>query len=147
MSRVAERSDSGLGGALVESGLKADLSFTQCSRLFLAELAFVLVGHFRSQTRAAILRMLLSLRNRQHLFSLPVGKCPGKLETYDPAQGEEAQRHLRNIAPLVQVGRLENFFVWNTVLFDRRLESAQSNQENYFNPPKKPSVAQRFRPD
>lgn len=45
-----------------------------------------------------------------------------QLLNYQPAEGVEAHGDLRNVAPLVQVSRLENLLVRNAVLLQGRLE-------------------------
>lgn len=65
MSRVAERSDAGLRGAFVESGLQSDLAVAQLPRLFLGEFALVLVGHFWTEPRSRVLGVFLSLSDEQ----------------------------------------------------------------------------------
>lgn len=43
--------------------------------------------------------------------------------TYDATQRVQAQRHLRNVAPLKQVGGLEDLLLRHAVLLDCRLEA------------------------
>ena len=75
MSRVAERADAGLIGALVEAGLETDVALVG-AQLLLAELALVLLRHFRPESRTRVLRVLLSLRSFKHATSLPSQVLP-----------------------------------------------------------------------
>lgn len=74
------------------------------AKLFFGECTFVLVRHFGTERWAGVFWMLLS----------------------ETTQSVEAQGDLRNVATFKQVGGLENFFFWDSVLLDGGLESKKS---------------------
>jgi len=99
VSSVAEGSDAGLTGAFVVTGLQTDVPFVGAQLLF-GELTLVLFGHFRTQTRTSVLRMLLS----------------------ESTQSKEAESNLRNISPFVQICCLENLLLGDTIFLQTCLE-------------------------
>ena len=67
---VAEGSNSRLRGSFVESGLQSNLAVAHLSQQVFVEFAFVLLGHFRPDSRPLVLRMLLSLQaNKKKIMS------------------------------------------------------------------------------
>jgi len=99
VSSVSERADTSLTSALVVTGLQSHVALAGAQLLF-GELAFVPIGHFGTQSRTSVLRMLLS----------------------KSSQSVDAECHLRNISPLVQVSCLENLLLWNAVFLQTGLE-------------------------
>merc|ERR1711928_208065 len=91
VSSVTEATDTSLTGALVEAGLQSDVTFTGAELLF-SEFAFILICHFGTETRTGVLWMFLS----------------------KSGESINAERHLRDISPFVQIGCLENLLFWNT---------------------------------
>lgn len=71
------------------------------TQLLFSESALVLLGHLRSESRSSELWVLLG----------------------EAAQRVQAKCDLRDVAALEQIGSLENFFFWNSVLLDGSLES------------------------
>lgn len=125
MTRVAHAAVAGLRGALVEAHLQVHLTLAG-AQLFLGERALVLVGHLGAQRRASVLRVLLRLRAPQKEYvkhSSAITKNAVCDQTYDATQRVQAQRHLRNVATLKQIGRLEDLLLGHAVLLDRRLEA------------------------
>ena len=62
-----------------------------------------------------------------------LASCTKRL-THNSPQSEEAQRHLGDVSALEEVRRLEDFFVGDAVLSDRRLEPERKEMIMLMNP-------------